>query len=158
MKFSNVTNVHGYNRFTHLPVILKGILTHEDATLASESGCKGIVVSNHGARQLDTVPATIEALPEIVRAVGSKLVVMMDGGVRNGIDVFKALALGAKCVFIGRPVIYGLTVNGQQGVEHVLDILRKELDTAMALAGVKTISEINGNHVTHESTYKLSKL
>lgn len=141
-----------------MPVILKGIITHEDATLALKSGCKGIVVSNHGARQLDTVPATIEALPEIVRAVGTKLVVMLDGGIRNGIDVFKALALGAKCVFIGRPVIYGLSVNGQQGVEHVLAILRKELDTSMALAGVKSISEINGNHVAHKSTYILSKL
>lgn len=145
-------------RFSHLPVILKGIITHEDATLALTSGCKGIIVSNHGARQLDTVTATIEALPEIVRAVGSKLVVMLDGGIRNGTDVFKALALGAKCVFIGRPVIYGLSVNGQQGVEHVLDILHKEFDTTMALTGVNKIADITGNHIAHESTYRLSKL
>lgn len=139
-------------------MILKGILTHEDALLALESECKGIIVSNHGARQLDTVPATIEALPEIVNAVGTKLVVMMDGGIRNGIDVFKAIALGAKLVFIGRPVVYGLTVNGQQGVEDVLGILKKELDTTMGLVGVNRISEINANHVAHRSTYKLSKL
>lgn len=126
--------------------------------MALKSGCKGIVVSNHGARQLDTVPATIEALPEIVRAVGSKLVVMIDGGVRTGTDVLKAVALGAKCVFVGRPVIYGLSVNGQQGVEDVLGVLRTEFDTAMALVGANKVSEINENHIAHENTYTLSKL
>lgn len=145
-------------RFTHLPVILKGILTHEDATLALNTGCKGIIVSNHGGRQIDTVPASIEALPEIVKAVGSKLVVMIDGGIRNGTDVFKALALGAKCVFIGRPVLYGLAVNGQKGVEHILDILKRELDTTMASAGVNSISEINSSYVAHKSVYRLSNL
>lgn len=136
-------------------MILKGILTHEDATLALKSGCKGIIVSNHGARQLDTVPATLEALPEIVNAVGSQMTVMFDGGIRNGTDVFKALALGAKCVFIGRPIIYGLAVNGQQGVEDVLEILKNEFDTTMALAGVRKLSEINENYVAYESTYKM---
>lgn len=145
-------------RFTKLPVILKGIITQEDARLALQTGCKGIIVSNHGARQLDTVPATIEALPEIVRAVGSQMTVMIDGGIRTGTDVFKALAIGAKCVFVGRPILFGLAVNGQNGVENVLNILRDEFDGAMALAGVNKVSEINEKFIAHENTFCLSKL
>lgn len=145
-------------RFTKLPVILKGIITREDALLAADSGCKGIIVSNHGARQLDSVPATIEALPEIVDAVGSKLVVMIDGGIRNGTDVFKAIALGAQLVFVGRPVIYGLAVNGQSGIESVFEIIKQELDLAMALNGVVGIKNINQDYVVHESHYKWAKL
>lgn len=141
-----------------MPVILKGIITKEDAVLAVSSGCKGIIVSNHGARQLDSVPATIEALPEIAEAVGDKLVVMIDGGIRNGVDVFKALALGAKMVFVGRPAIFGLAVNGQSGVEHVLNILKYDLDLAMALAGVSSVKEINKNYIVHKSFYHLAKL
>lgn len=144
--------------FTKLPVILKGIITREDALLAADSGCKGIIVSNHGARQLDSVPATIEALPEIADAVGSKLVVMIDGGIRNGTDVFKAIALGAQLVFVGRPVIYGLAVNGQSGIESVFEIIKQELDLAMALNGVVSIKDINQDYVVHESHYKLAKL
>lgn len=144
--------------FTKLPVILKGIITREDALLAADSGCKGIVVSNHGARQLDSVPATIEALPEIVDAVGSKLVVMIDGGIRNGTDVFKAIAMGAQLVFVGRPVIYGLAVNGQSGIESVFKIIKQELDLAMALNGVVSIKDINQDYVVHETHYKLAKL
>lgn len=136
-----------------MPVVLKGILTHEDAKLALDSGCKGIIVSNHGARQLDTVPATIEALSEIVEAVGSRLPVMVDGGIRNGTDAFKAIALGAKAVFIGRPVLYGLAVNGQSGVEEILTILKNEFDSAMALVGVSKISQINKSHLAHKSFY-----
>lgn len=142
-------------RITKLPIILKGIITPEDALLAIDSGCKGIIVSNHGARQLDSVPATIEALPEIVKAVGNKLVVMIDGGIRNGTDVFKALALGAQLVFVGRPVIYGLAVNGQKGVESVFDIIKHELDLTMALAGVTSVKDIRGEYVVHESHYIL---
>lgn len=126
--------------------------------LAVDSGCQGIIVSNHGARQLDSVPATIEALPEIANAVGSKLVVMMDGGIRNGTDVFKAIALGAQLVFVGRPVIYGLAVNGQVGVESVFDIIKQELDLTMALNGVISIKDINHDYVVHESHYKMAKL
>lgn len=126
--------------------------------LALNSGCKGIIVSNHGARLLDSVPATLEALPEIVEAVGSKLVVMMDGGIRNGTDVFKAIALGAKLVLLGRPILYGLAVNGQRGVEDIFNILKSELDIAMAIAGVSRVSEINHDYVVNESFYKLSKL
>lgn len=137
---------------------MKGIITQEDARLALKTGCKGIIVSNHGARQLDTVPATIEALPEIVRAVGSQMTVMIDGGIRTGTDVFKALAIGAKCIFVGRPVLFGLAVNGQSGVENVLNILRNELDGAMALAGVNKVAEINDKFIAHENTFCLSKL
>lgn len=120
-----------------------------------DSGCKGIIVSNHGARQLDSVPATIEALPEIANAVGDKLVVMMDGGVRNGVDAFKALALGAKMVFVGRPVLYGLAVNGQSGIEDVLNILKADLDLAMALGGISSINQANSEYIAHKSFYYL---
>lgn len=144
--------------FTKLPVILKGIVTKEDALLAANSGCQGIIVSNHGARQLDSAPATIEALPEVAKAVGSQLVVMVDGGIRSGTDVFKAIALGAQLVFVGRPVLYGLAVNGQRGIEDVFDILKQEFDIAMALAGVSTVREIGEDFVVHESHYAKSKL
>lgn len=133
-------------------------MTREDALLAVDTGCKGIIVSNHGARQLDSAPATIEALPEVAKAVGNKLVVMVDGGIRSGTDIFKAIALGAKLVFVGRPTLYGLAVNGQQGVEDVFGILKREFDIAMALAGVTNVNEINENYVVHESHYVLSKL
>ncbi|XP_055625413.1 uncharacterized protein LOC129768057 [Toxorhynchites rutilus septentrionalis] len=139
--------------FTKLPVIVKGILTREDAIIAVDMGVHGIWVSNHGARQIDSVPASIEALPEVVAAVGDRTTIVMDGGVTEGTDIFKALALGAKMVFLGRPTLWGLAVDGQQGVEHILDILRKELDVAMALAGCKSVADISRNHVAHESTY-----
>lgn len=141
-----------------MPVILKGILTAEDALLASETGCKGIIVSNHGARQVDSVPATIEALPEVVKAVGSHLIVMVDGGIRNGTDVFKALALGAKLVFIGRPVIFGLAVDGQNGVEAIFRLIKEELDITMALSGVTDVSHIKSAYVAHQRSYNWSKL
>eukprot|EP00058_Branchiostoma_floridae_P026270 XP_002611760.1 hypothetical protein BRAFLDRAFT_236305 [Branchiostoma floridae] len=122
---------------TNLPIILKGILTAEDAGIALDHpGVKGILVSNHGGRQLDGVPATIEALPEIVGAAGDKLEVYLDGGVRTGTDALKALALGARAVFLGRPVIWGLTFSGEEGVRQVMKILRDELDLAMALSGL----------------------
>lgn len=144
--------------FSKLPVILKGILTVEDAVLALSSGCKGIVVSNHGARQIDSVPATIEVLPQIVRAVGNELVVMVDGGIRNGTDVFKALAIGAQLVFVGRPAIYGLAVDGQKGVESVFGIIKEELDITMALCGVTDTQEIAPSYIEHESNLIWSKL
>lgn len=104
------------------------------------------------------MPATIEALPEIAQAVGKQLVVMVDGGIRTGTDAFKAIALGAKLVFVGRPVLYGLAVDGQRGVEEVFSILSKEFDIAMALAGVNKVSEINSDFVVHDSYYARSKL
>jgi isopentenyl diphosphate isomerase/L-lactate dehydrogenase-like FMN-dependent dehydrogenase len=127
---------------TSLPVVLKGILTAEDARLAVEHGAAGIIVSNHGGRQLDGVPATIEALPEVVEAAG-RCEVYLDGGIRRGTDVLKALALGARGVFVGRPVLWGLAVDGAAGVERVLTLLRDELELAMTLAGRPTIASID---------------
>ncbi|MDP9180703.1 MAG: alpha-hydroxy-acid oxidizing protein [Chloroflexota bacterium] len=127
---------------TSMPVIVKGILTPEDAVLAVEHGAAAIVVSNHGGRQLDSSPATAVVLPEIVDAVGGRLDVIVDGGVRRGTDVLKALALGAKAVLIGRPYIWGLAVNGEAGVSHVLSLLRTEFEWAMALCGVTTVDQI----------------
>jgi 4-hydroxymandelate oxidase len=125
-----------------LPLLVKGIMTAEDAKLALDQGVDGIVVSNHGGRQLDGVAAPISVVPEIVAAVEGRIPVLIDGGVRRGIDVFKALALGASAVLVGRPAVWGLTVAGEQGVVDVLTILRAELENAMALAGVRTVGEI----------------
>ncbi|CAH1108305.1 unnamed protein product [Psylliodes chrysocephalus] len=138
---------------TKLPIIAKGILTAEDAILAVEAGVSAILVSNHGARQLDGVPSTIESLPEIVSAVGDKVEVYVDGGIRDGTDVFKALGLGAKMVFIGRPIVWGLFHNGEQGVKNVLTILRNELDKAMAISGCAGLDDITKDKVIHESHY-----
>ncbi|HEY6286857.1 MAG TPA: alpha-hydroxy acid oxidase [Ktedonobacteraceae bacterium] len=128
---------------TSLPILLKGILTAEDALLAIEHGMDGIIVSNHGGRQLDTALSSIEALPEIVRAVAGRCEVYFDGGIRRGTDVLKALAIGARAVLVGRPVLWGLAVNGAEGAYHVLEILRKELELAMALSGRPTLSSID---------------
>lgn len=139
--------------FTTLPVIAKGILTKEDALLAFHNGCKGVIVSNHGARQVDGVPATIEVLPEIVKAVGKEMIVMLDGGVYQGVNVFRALALGAKYVFMGRPAIWGLAVNGQKGVEDVLDIVKRELENTLKLTGCASLKDIRSEMVVHKSYY-----
>jgi len=128
---------------TSLPIVLKGILTAEDALLAVEHGIDGIVVSNHGGRQLDTAIPSIEALPEVVEAVAGRCEVYVDGGIRRGTDILKALALGARAVLVGRPVLWGLAANGAEGVFHVLEILRKELELAMALAGRPTLESID---------------
>ncbi|PIK36714.1 hypothetical protein BSL78_26464 [Apostichopus japonicus] len=121
---------------TKLPIVLKGILSGSDAEIAVENGVAGIIVSNHGGRQLDGVLATIDALPEVVEAVkGSDVEVYLDGGVRKGTDVLKALALGARAVFIGRPVLWGLAYKGEEGVKMVLEMLKNEFSTAMALSG-----------------------
>src|SRR5205823_14979332 len=127
----------------HVPVLLKGILTGDDAARAIDHGAHGIIVSNHGARNLDTVPATIDALPEVAERVGDRLTVLMDGGVRRGTDVLKALALGARAVLIGRPYIYGLAAGGEQGVARVINLLRGELEMAMALSGRPTLASID---------------
>ncbi|XP_062551665.1 uncharacterized protein LOC134216914 [Armigeres subalbatus] len=146
-------DVEWLTNFTSLPVIVKGILTKEDAILAADMGVEGIWVSNHGARQLDSVPASIEALPEIVKAVGDRTTIVMDGGITGGTDVFKAIALGAKMVLFGRPTLWGLAVDGQQGVEQILDLLTKELEITMTLAGCRSIKDITIDHVVHESFY-----
>ena len=125
-----------------LPVLVKGVLTPEDARLAAEHGAAGVVVSNHGGRQLDTVPAGAEALPAVAEAVGDRLDVIVDGGVRRGTDVLKALALGARAVMVGRPVIWGLATGGDRGVRTVLELLLAEFDIALALAGVPRASAI----------------
>jgi isopentenyl diphosphate isomerase/L-lactate dehydrogenase-like FMN-dependent dehydrogenase len=127
---------------TSLPILLKGILTAEDAHLALSYGVAGIIVSNHGGRQLDSVVTGIEALPEIVEAVAGRCEVYVDGGIRRGSDVIKALALGARAVLIGRPIIWGLAVDGESGVYHVLQLLRDECKLAMTLAGCPTLQHI----------------
>lgn len=133
---------------TTLPILLKGILTAEDAKLAVEHGVEGIVVSNHGGRQLDTAMASIEALPEVVEAVAGRCEVYMDGGIRRGTDVLKALALGARAVLVGRPILWGLAANGAAGVRHVLEMLRDELELAMVLCGRPTIASIDRSLVS----------
>jgi L-lactate dehydrogenase (cytochrome) len=127
-------------------LILKGILDVEDAEEAAKVGAQALVVSNHGGRQLDGAPSSIEVLPEIVDAVGSKMEIMFDGGIRSGQDVMRALALGAKSCMIGRAYAYGLGAGGQAGVAKAIDIIRNELNTTMGLCGVNTIAEID-DHV-----------
>jgi len=134
---------------TRLPVLIKGIMDPDDARLALEHGAAGIIVSNHGGRTLDGLPATIEALPQVVQAVGGQAPVLLDGGVRRGTDVFKALALGARAVLIGRPYVYGLAAAGAAGVVHVLHMLRTELEIAMALAGTPTLADIDRSALWH---------
>jgi isopentenyl diphosphate isomerase/L-lactate dehydrogenase-like FMN-dependent dehydrogenase len=126
-----------------LPIVLKGVLTADDAELAVEHGIAGIVVSNHGGRQLDGVSASIEALPEVVEAVDKRCEVYLDGGIRRGTDVLKALALGARAVLVGRPILWGLAAGGAHGVCHVLGLLRAELERAMILAGRPTLGSID---------------
>ncbi|XP_033501737.1 2-Hydroxyacid oxidase 1 [Epinephelus lanceolatus] len=130
-------------KHTHLPVIVKGVLNGEDAVQAVNYGVDGILVSNHGARQLDGVPATLDVLEEVVKAVQGRCDVYLDGGVRRGTDVLKALALGAKAVFIGRPVLWGLACQGEQGVTEVLELIKEELRLAMALSGCRSVSEVS---------------
>ena len=125
-----------------LPIVVKGILTAEDAELAVQAGADGLVVSNHGGRQLDRSPSGLGALPEVVAQVSGRIPVLMDGGVRRGVDVLMALALGASAVLVGRPAVWGLAAAGQEGVEGVLRILRAELENAMALSGCRTVAEI----------------
>lgn len=136
-----------------MPVILKGVLTKEDARLALNFGVSGIIVSNHGARQVDNVPSTIEALPEIVAEVDNAIPVMFDGGIREGTDIFIALGLGAKMVFFGRPAVYGLACEGQHGVENIIKILKNELDITMCTCGVTSIREIGKEMIVHKNYY-----
>ena len=130
-----------------LPLLLKGILTAQDALLAVEHGCAAVVVSNHGGRQLDGVPASLDALPEIVDAVGDRIEILVDGGVRRGTDVAKALALGAKAVLVGRAILWGLTHDGQAGAERVLELLRKETELALALLGCTSPADVTRAHI-----------
>ncbi|XP_022148212.1 peroxisomal (S)-2-hydroxy-acid oxidase GLO4-like isoform X2 [Momordica charantia] len=143
---------------TSLPILIKGILTHEDAIKAVEVGVDGIIVSNHGARQLDFSPATVSVLEEVVHAVKGKVPVLLDGGVRRGTDVFKALALGAQAVLIGRPVIYGLAAKGEEGVRAVLEMLKNELEITMALSGCSSIKDITRSLVRTHYDHNLQSM
>ncbi len=127
-----------------VPVLLKGVLSPEDGGRAIDYGVDGIIVSNHGGRNLDLLPATIDALPGVAEAVAGRIPVLLDSGIRRGTDVLTALALGAKAVFVGRPYIYGLAIAGARGVERVISILRDEFQRAMALTGRRSIAEIDG--------------
>ena len=131
-----------------LPLVVKGILTAEDARLACEHGASAVVVSNHGGRQLDGVPATLDALEEVVDAVDDRAEVMLDGGVRRGTDVLKALGLGARAVMIGRAMAWGLAARGEEGVADVLRLLRDEVELGLALLGCASPAEVTRAHVT----------
>ncbi len=127
---------------TDLPVVVKGIVRPDDARRARDAGAAGVVVSNHGGRQLDTSPATAEVLPRVADAVGGDLELLVDGGVRRGVDVIKALACGASAVLLGRPILWGLGAGGQAGVAQVFELLRAELDLAMALCGCASVADV----------------
>jgi isopentenyl diphosphate isomerase/L-lactate dehydrogenase-like FMN-dependent dehydrogenase len=134
-----------------LPLLVKGVMTEEDARLACEAGVDGIVVSNHGGRQLDGVHAPIEVLSEVVEAVEGRAEVLVDGGVRRGTDVVKALALGASAAMIGRPVLWGLAVAAEEGVRHVLELLREEIELALLLCGCPTPGDVTRAHISANS-------
>jgi isopentenyl diphosphate isomerase/L-lactate dehydrogenase-like FMN-dependent dehydrogenase len=136
------SDVEAFVADSPLPVVIKGVLRASDAVRAADVGAAGVVVSNHGGRQLDTVPATAEVLPAVVDAAGDRIDVLVDGGVRRGIDVVKAIALGARAVMVGRPLLWGLAVGGADGVEHVLQILLEELDVAVALCGAARLDSL----------------
>jgi isopentenyl diphosphate isomerase/L-lactate dehydrogenase-like FMN-dependent dehydrogenase len=130
-----------------LPVLVKGVLTAEDARLACEHGAAGVIVSNHGGRQLDGVAATIDALPEVAEAVEGRIEVLLDGGIRRGADVVKALALGARAVLAGRAPLWGLAVDGEAGARQVLELLRDEIALALRLVGCPSPAEVTRAHV-----------
>ncbi|MEM7051602.1 MAG: alpha-hydroxy acid oxidase [Acidobacteriota bacterium] len=143
---------------TDLPLLIKGIVRPDDALRAARAGVAGIVVSNHGGRQLDTAPAPIEVLPEIVDGVATdhpEVEVLIDGGVRRGTDVLKAIALGARAVLVGRPVLWGLATGGSPGVAAVLALLRQELDVAMALCGCREVAEITRDLIWQPTSHQL---
>jgi 4-hydroxymandelate oxidase len=127
---------------TNLPILLKGVLHPEDARIALRHGVDGLLLSNHGGRQLDTVPATIDLLPEMVATVAGRVPLLLDGGVRRGTDVVKALSLGASAVGVGRPVVWGLAVDGETGVRRVLELLRDEVDHTLALCGAAGVADL----------------
>ena len=130
-----------------LPVLLKGVMAGADAELAIEAGAAGVIVSNHGGRQLDGVPATIDALPDVADAVAGRVPVLMDGGVRRGGDVLTALALGASAVLVGRPALWGLAVDGEAGAARVLELLKAEIELGLTLLGCRTPTDVTRRHV-----------
>jgi 4-hydroxymandelate oxidase len=149
MRFSTPTwdTLQQLHEAADMPVIVKGVLTAEDTEKAVKHGLSGVIVSNHGARQLDQVGGTIEALPECVQAAGGRIPVMLDGGIRRGTDILKALALGASAVGIGRPYLWGMGAFGSRGVARVVELLRAELATDMGMAGLSAVSQIDRSFV-----------
>ena len=141
-------------RTTKMKIVIKGVLSPEDAQIGVQMGVDGIWVSNHGARQLDTTPATIEALPEIVRAVAGRCEVYLDGGVSRGTDALKALALGARAVFVGRPTLWGLAHSGEEGVFNIMTLLHEELKLALALAGQTSVQNLKPSLVRTAVSYQ----
>jgi 4-hydroxymandelate oxidase len=137
------THIDWLRGITSLPIVLKGVLHPEDARIAVAHGVDGLLLSNHGGRQLDTVPATIDLLPEHVAAVGGRVPILLDGGVRRGTDIVKALALGATAVGVGRPIVWGLAAGGESGVRRVLELLREELDHTLALCGATSVRDLS---------------
>ena len=135
-------DVEWLHSISKVPLLIKGIIHPEDALAAADCGCDGLIVSNHGGRSLDTVPATLDILPRLADAVGSRMPLLMDGGIRRGTDVFKAIAKGAAAVLIGRPYLYGLAVGGPEGVARAVNILRTEFEMTMALAGCSQLGQI----------------
>lgn len=135
-------DVEWLTSLTTLPVLVKGVVRGDDAERAIERGCAGVIVSNHGGRQLDTAISSIDALPEVAEAVDGRGAVLVDGGIRRGSDIVKSLALGANAVLVGRPILWGLAVGGEDGVRSVLQILRAEFDLAMALCGASSVEEL----------------
>ena len=142
------TDIDWLSSLTNLPIVIKGLIRSDDALRAYDHGAAAVIVSNHGGRQLDTAPSTAQALPYVVDAVGDKVEVLVDGGIRRGTDIVKALALGARAVLIGRPVLWGLACDGQRGVEDVLNLLAGELTEAMALCGCPSIDSISSELLT----------
>jgi len=130
------------------PIVLKGIVTPEDASLAVEHGAAVIIVSNHGGRQLDSAEPTLHALPQVAEAAAGRVPVLVDGGIRRGTDVVKALCLGARAVLIARPYLWGLAVGGRKGVEHVLALLRGEIERTLALLGRPTVASLGREVLT----------
>ncbi len=151
------TELEWLKRLTSLPLIVKGIRTPEDALLCIENGVDGLLVSNHGGRQIDTTLSSVETLPEIARVVQGKIELYLDSGIRSGFDVLKALALGAKAVFIGRPLFWGLALGGSKGVRKVLSILRSELDEAMQYSGLSSIADANPSILDLPRTMKMAE-
>jgi len=133
------------SRWFSVPVVVKGVLQPDDARRAADSGAAGVVVSNHGGRQLDGAPATIDVLPAIADAVGDRLEVLLDGGVRRGADVLVALARGARCVLAGRMPLWGLAAAGEEGARTVLELLREELEISLHLTGCRSVDEVDAN-------------
>lgn len=140
-------NIQFIKRFTGLPVIVKGILRPDDADRFIRAGADAIQVSNHGGRQIDGVPASITALPPIVKVVNNRVPIILDGGIRRGIDIVRAIAMGADAVAVGRPMMYGLGLGGAQGVQSVIEHLSNDLKSTMLLAGAAKLSDLNSSYI-----------